>query len=62
IEAGRLKPTKKTIRGLERELDISLFETIGTAPIRAQQPGSGERSATLGDIVKIKRKKSQKSE
>jgi putative transcription factor len=62
IEAGRLKPTKKTIRGLERELDISLLETIGTAPIRAQQPGSSDRSATLGDIVKIKRKKSQKSE
>jgi ribosome-binding protein aMBF1 (putative translation factor) len=47
---------------LERELDISLLETIGTAPIRGQQPGSSDRSTTLGDIVKIKRKKSQKSE
>lgn len=61
IESGRLKPTGKTIRGLERELEISLLEPIGTAPLKITR----ERSAggpTLGDIVKVKRKKSQKSE
>jgi putative transcription factor len=60
IEAGRLKPTRKTLRGLERELEISLLETIGAAPIKS----SHSRSAggpTLGDIVKVKRKKSQKA-
>lgn len=61
IESGRLKPTGKTIRGLERELEISLLEPIGAAPLKITR----ERSAggpTLGDIVKVKRKKSQKSE
>lgn len=62
IEAGRLKPTKKTIRGLERELGISLLEAISTASTRTYQPESSDRSATLGDIVKIKRKKTQKSD
>ena len=61
IESGRLKPTKKTIRGLERELDISLLEPIGPVPIK---PSTSTRSTepTLGDRVVIKRKKSQKSE
>ena len=61
IEAGRLKPTRKTLRGLERELEISLLETIGTAPIKSghtRSPGG----PTLGDIVKVKRKKSQKAD
>ena len=61
IESGRLKPTGKTIRGLERELEISLLEPIGAAPLKITR----ERSSggpTLGDIVKVKRKKSQKSE
>jgi putative transcription factor len=60
IEAGRLKPTRKTLRGLERELEISLLEPIGAVPIKS----SDTRSAggpTLGDIVKVKRKKSQKT-
>lgn len=60
IEAGRLKPTRKTLRGLERELEISLLEPIGTVQIKS----SDTRSAggpTLGDIVKVKRKKSQKT-
>ena len=60
IEAGRLKPTRKTLRGLERELEISLLEPIGTAPIKSGQSGS-LGGPTLGDIVKVKRKKSQKS-
>jgi putative transcription factor len=61
IEAGRLKPEKKTIRGLERELGISLLEPIGPTPIR---PGTAPRDpgATLGDRVVIKRKKSQKGD
>ena len=60
IEAGRLKPTGKTIRGLERELEISLLEPIGTTPIKM----SKDRSVvgpTLGDRVVVKRKKSQKA-
>jgi putative transcription factor len=60
IESGRLKPTKKTLRGLERELEISLLEPIDTVPIK---PTAGTRGGepTLGDRVIIKRKKSQKS-
>jgi putative transcription factor len=60
IESGRLKPTKKTLRGLERELEISLLEPIDSVPIK---PTIDSRSGepTLGDRVVIKRKKSQKS-
>lgn len=60
IESGRLKPTRKTIRGLERELEISLLEPIGTTPIRTHGARSAGDSPTLGDVVKIKRKKRQK--
>ncbi len=60
IEAGRLKPTGKTIRGLERELDISLLEPVGATPIKtsSERPGTGP---TLGDRVVVKRKMSQKA-
>ena len=61
IESGKLKPTRKSIRGLERELDISLLEPIGTAPLKLSR-GKGGAGPTLGDVVKVKRKKSQKSE
>ena len=61
IEAGRLKPTRKTIRGLERELDISLLEPIDAVPIKTSRGSSGT-GPTLGDRVVVKRKKSQKSE
>lgn len=61
IEAGRLKPTGKTIRGLERELDISLLEPIGSAPIRTSK-GVSRGGPTLGDRVVVKRKRSQKSD
>ncbi|MHA2395390.1 MAG: multiprotein bridging factor aMBF1 [Candidatus Thorarchaeota archaeon] len=60
IESGRLKPTGKTIRGLERELEISLLETVGTAPIKVSK-GKGGAGPTLGDRVVVKRKKSQKA-
>jgi uncharacterized protein (TIGR00270 family) len=59
IESGRLKPTKKAIRGLERELDISLLEPIATVPVKTYKKGSF-KGTTLGDVVKVKRKKSQK--
>jgi putative transcription factor len=62
IEAGRLKPVGKTIRGLERELDISLLEPIGTVPLKIASDRGGSGGPTLGDIVKVKKKKSQKSE
>ncbi|MHA1771187.1 MAG: multiprotein bridging factor aMBF1 [Candidatus Thorarchaeota archaeon] len=56
IEAGRLKPTKKTIRGLERELKISLLEPVGPVPIKTTAD-VGSHGPTLGDVVKVKRKK-----
>ncbi len=59
IEAGRLKPTRKTIRGLERELDISLLEPISPVPLVTMRDRSAP-GPTLGDIVKVKKKKSQK--
>ncbi len=60
IESGRLKPIGKTIRGLERELEISLLEAVGTAPIKVSKGGS-EAGPTLGDRVIVKRKLSQKA-
>jgi len=60
IEAGRLKPMEKTIRGLERELGISLLEPISVVPVPHDRERS-EDGATLGDVVKVKRKKSQKA-
>jgi putative transcription factor len=63
IESGRQKPTEKTIRGLERELGISLLEAVGTIPIKVSRDRGGEKgvSATLGDRVVVKRKMSQKA-
>jgi len=60
IESGRLKPTGKAIRGLERELEISLLEAVGSVPLKptTDKPGSGP---TLGDRVVVKRKMSQKA-
>jgi putative transcription factor len=60
IESGRLKPTGKTIRGLERELEISLLEPVGAAPIKATKGKTGA-GPTLGDRVVVKRKMSQKA-
>ncbi len=59
IESGRLKPTKKAIRGLERELDLSLLEPITAVPVKTYKKDS-YKGTTLGDVVKVKRKKSQK--
>ena len=61
IEAGRLKPTRKAIRGLERELGISLLESIGAPPLKVSK-GRSSDGPTLGDVVKVKRKKSQKQD
>ena len=60
IETGRLKPTGKTIRGLERELEISLLEPVGTTPIKTSKDRS-VAGPTLGDRVVVKRKMSQKA-
>lgn len=60
IEAGRLKPTGKAIRGLERELEISLLEPIGSVPIKVSSDKS-DSGPTLGDRVVVKRKMSQKA-
>lgn len=60
IETGRLKPTGKTTRGLERELGISLLESVGAAPIKTSKDASYD-GPTLGDVVRVKRKKSQKT-
>jgi putative transcription factor len=61
IESGRQKPTEKTIRGLERELEISLLESLGTVPIKAGKTQSGTTGPTLGDRVIVKKKMSQKA-
>lgn len=61
IESGRQKPTEKTIRGLERELEISLLESLGTVPIKAGKMQDGIVGPTLGDRVIVKKKMSQKA-
>jgi len=61
IESGRQKPTEKTIRGLERELEISLLEPLGTVPIKVGKAQSGTAGPTLGDRVIVKKKMSQKA-
>ncbi len=59
IETGRQKPNNKTIRGLERELGISLLEPIDPVSIKAAR-GISTGSPTLGDRVVVKRKKPKK--
>ena len=61
IEAGRQKPTERTIRGLERELDITLLEPLGTPPIKVTKSSSPVAGSTLGDRVVVKKKMSQKA-
>ncbi len=61
IETGRLKPTVKTTRGLERELGISLLEPVEASVFTSRSAGSSE-GVTLGDVVKIKRKKTRENE
>ncbi|TFG35044.1 TIGR00270 family protein [Candidatus Thorarchaeota archaeon] len=61
IEAGRQKPTERTIRGLERELAISLLEPLGTPPIKVAKSTSAGAGPTLGDRVIVKKKMSQKA-
>lgn len=61
IEAGRQKPTERTIRGLERELGISLLEPLGTPPIKVTKTSSTSTGPTLGDRVVVKKKMSQKA-
>jgi len=61
IEAGRQKPTAKTIRGLERELGISLLEPLGTPPIKVTKASASAAGPTLGDRVVVKKKMSQKA-
>jgi putative transcription factor len=61
IESGRQKPTEKTIRGLERELEISLLEPLGTVPIKVGKTQLGTAGPTLGDRVIVKKKMSQKA-
>lgn len=56
IEAGRLKPTKKAIRGLERELHISLLEPVAAVPVKTSREIESH-GPTLGDVVRVKRKK-----
>ncbi|NWF94729.1 MAG: TIGR00270 family protein [Candidatus Thorarchaeota archaeon] len=61
IESGRIKPTGRVTRGLERELGISLLEPVGIPALKIARE-SGQAGPTLGDVVKVKRKKSQKAE
>lgn len=61
IEGGRQKPTEKTLRGLERELEISLLEAVSSVPLKAKKESGRPSSPTLGDRVVVKRKMSQKS-
>ena len=61
IESGRQKPTEKTIRGLERELEISLLEPLGAVPIKIGKAQVGTAGPTLGDRVIVKKKMSQKA-
>lgn len=61
IEAGRQKPTERTIRGLERELSVSLLEPLGAPPIKVTKTPSTDVGPTLGDRVVVKKKMSQKA-
>lgn len=61
VESGRQKPTEKTIRGLERELEISLLESVGPVPLKPSKSSGSTGAPTLGDRVVVKRKMSQKA-
>jgi len=55
IENGDLRPSDKVAEKLEKELDIHLFEEVGSSPARLG--GSQSRGGlTLGDFIKKEEK------
>lgn len=55
IESGKMAPTISLVRKLERLFKLTLLEEAESVDL---SPGSSQSSATLGDVVQIKRKKS----
>ena len=55
LEAGTMVPSDKLRRKIERLLDISLMESPAVAATGSK--GSGGRGLTLGDMIKVEKKK-----
>jgi putative transcription factor len=52
IENGDLRPSDKIAAKLEKELDITLFEKVSSAPSYALGSSGSRGSLTLGDFIK----------
>lgn len=55
VESGKMAPTISLVRKLERLFKLTLLEEAESVDL---SPGTSQSSATLGDVVQIKRKKS----
>jgi len=55
VESGKMAPTISLARKLERLFKLTLLEEAESVDL---SPGTSQSSATLGDVVQIKRKKS----
>jgi putative transcription factor len=55
IESGKMAPTISLAKKLERLFKLTLLEEAESVDL---SPSSPQSSATLGDVVQIKRKKS----
>jgi len=54
IEAGKALPSEELAKKLEKELGITLFESISSSHLVAQNKKPGE--VTLGDLIVVKKK------
>jgi putative transcription factor len=59
VESGKMAPTITLARKLERLFKLTLLEETESVDL---PPVPSQSSATLGDVVQIKRKKSQSKE
>jgi putative transcription factor len=60
IEAGNLHPSDRTVKALEKELQIKLMEPPPKSQMPQRSSPGAQRGLTLGDLIKQAQKKGQK--
>ena len=56
IEQGNLTPSAELIKKIEKELNITLTETLENDPETEFKPKQTSQTLTLGDIIKFKKR------
>ncbi len=56
VESGKLTPDRGLARKFERELGISLYESLPEGPSPGRSDGDGAEGATLGDVADVTRR------